>query len=62
MNRRRFFSFLAPLGLVFLWPRDSKATKVQKYGYLAPEEYNQKIVQEHLNNISRRIQDLEGGR
>lgn len=61
MNRRKLLSLLAPLSFIFLWPKSSEAQKVQKVGYIVPEEHNQRIMQDHFNNISRRLQDLEGG-
>jgi hypothetical protein len=59
MNRRKFFSRLAPLSLVFLWPKSSNAQKVQRERYIVPEQYNQRIIQDALDKISKRLQ--EGG-
>lgn len=59
MNRRKLLSLLVPLGLVVLWPKSSKAQKVQKERYLMPGQYDQRTTQDAFDKISRRLQ--EGG-
>lgn len=61
MNRRKLLSLLAPLGLIALWPKSSKAQKIQRKRYIVPEQYNQRIIQDALDDLSKRVQDLEGG-
>ena len=61
MNRKKFLIGLPLIAYAFLKGKMAKAQNTYRR-YIAPKEYNQRIMQEHLDDIAKRLNTLERGR